>query len=100
MIVEWLTEKCLNTDPHQLRLQEMAWLELSESDKQELLNRSEQFERWIETKWNPFIAEMMPDDELWMFRRPTHTWANMAGRAGYAIVREGKIIRSLVTLLN
>ena len=100
MMVEWLTEKCLTTDPREIRLQEMASLELSVASKQELLNRSEQFNRWVETTWNPFIAEMMPGDELWRFRSPAKTWANMAGRAGYAIVREGKIIRSLVSLLN
>jgi hypothetical protein len=100
MMVEWLTEKCATTDPCEIRLQEMASLELSDANKQEIINRSEQFKLWVETKWNPFIAEMITGDELWKFRSPAHTWANMAGRAGFAIVRGGKILRSLVTLLN
>ena len=100
MMVEWLTEKCQTTDPREIRLQEMASLELSNANKQELLNRSEQFRQWIETKCDPFVAEMAPGDELWRFRSPAHTWANMAGWAGYSIVRDGKILRSLVTLMN
>jgi hypothetical protein len=100
MMIEWLTEKCPTTDAHEIRLHEMASLEVSDAYKQELLNRSEQFRRWVETKWNPFIAEMAPGDELWRFRSPGRTWANLAGRAGYSIVRDGKVIRSLVTLMN
>lgn len=100
MMVEWLKERCTTTDPREIRVQEIASLGLSEATKQKLLNDSEPLKRWIEAKWKPFIAEMMPGDELWKFRSPGTTWANMAGRAGYAIVREGKIVRSLVTLMN
>ena len=100
MMTEWLTDKCSNTDPREIRRQELAVLEMSDANEQELLNRSEQFKRCVETKWNPLIAVMVPGDELWRFRSPAHTWANMAGRAGYRIVREGKLIRSLVTLMN
>lgn len=100
MISEWLTEKCATTDPLELRLQDMASLGLSEADRQKWLESNERFERWIDLRWNPFIAEMIPGDELWRFRSPSLTWANMAGRAGYAIVRNGEVVRSLVTLMN
>ncbi len=75
-------------------------LELSDANKNELLDCSEQFHRWVENKWNPFIADMLPNDELWRFRSPEKTWANLMGRAEYAIVRNGQVVRSLVTLLN
>jgi hypothetical protein len=67
MMLEWLTERCLSTDPREIRLLEMASLDLCEDNRQKLLDRSEQFQRWIDTKWNPFIADMLPGDELWDF---------------------------------
>jgi len=97
---EWLTERCTTHDPRELRLQGMASLKLSDDSKQKLLDRSEPFRQWVETKWSPFIAQMLPEDELWRFRSPPNSWANKAGRAGYAIVRDGVVIDSLVTLLN
>jgi hypothetical protein len=100
MIPEWLTERCPSLDPYELRFQEMASIDLSEENKRKLLSRSEQFERWIKTKWKPFVADMLTGDELWRFRSPSTTWANMGGRAGYAIVRDGRIIRWLVTLMS
>jgi hypothetical protein len=100
MMNEWLTEKCITTDPCEIRRLDLDSLGLSEADKQALFNRREHFERWIETKWDPFIAEMIAGDELWRFRSPDHTWASLAGRAGYAIVRDGEIVRSLVTMLS
>ena len=100
MIREWLTNRCITTDPRELRLQDMASLQLSDGNKQKLLCHSEQFRRWVETKWVPFVSQMLPGDELWRFRSPDQTWANLAGRAGYAIVRNGTVVHSLVTLLN
>ena len=99
MMREWLVERCDSTDPRDIRLRDMATLELSHEDKQKLLDRSEPFRKWVKERWTPLIALMQPGDELWLFRSPDHTWANLAGRAGYAIVRGGEVIHSLVTLL-
>ena len=98
MMNEWLTQQSTTTDPYEIRHQDMDLLDLPEAKKQTLLKHSEQFERWIEMKWKPFVAEMMEGDELWRFRSPAQTWTNLSGRAGYAIIRDGKIIRSLVTM--
>jgi hypothetical protein len=87
-------------DPKALRLEDMASLELSDENKNKLLDRSEQFQQYVDNTWNPFIVDMLPGDELWRFRSPDDTWARLAGRAGYAILRNGKIVRSLITLLN
>jgi hypothetical protein len=100
MFREWLIGRCESTDPRAIRLREMASLQLSDENKQKLLDRSEPFRKWAEERWKPFIALMQPGDELWQFRSPDHTWANLAGRAGYAILRDGEIVHSLVTLLN
>jgi hypothetical protein len=93
-------EQCESKDPRVIRLREMASLELSDENKQKLLDRSEPFRKWVEERWKPFVALMLPGDELWRFRSPAQTWANLAGRAGYAIVRDDEIVHSLITLLN
>ncbi len=100
MFKEWLTERLESTDPRAVRLSEMGSLEISEANKEKLGDRSEAFARWVEKRWKPFVAQMQPGDELWRFSSPGHTWANLAGRAGYAIVRDGEIVHSLVTLMN
>jgi hypothetical protein len=51
-------------------------------------------------KWKQLIAQMREGDELWSFRSPRETWANMSGRMGYSLVRGGRVISSIVTLMN
>jgi hypothetical protein len=47
-----------------------------------------------------FLDLMAPGDELWEFMSPPETWAHLAGRAGIALVRDGEIIDSFLTLMN
>jgi hypothetical protein len=51
-------------------------------------------------RWRELITQMQDGDELWEYTSPAETWANMAGRAGYALVREGKIVGQITTLMN
>jgi hypothetical protein len=97
---EWLTERCESLSAQDVRLREMAELDLSEEGKRKLLERSEQLKRWEATEWLPFIADLMPDDEVWRFRSPAETWADFCGCAGYVVIRDGQIIRSLTTMRN
>jgi hypothetical protein len=97
---EWLTERCESLTAQDIRLREMAELELSDFNKQKLLERSEHFKQWEATKWLPFIADLLPDDEVWRFHSPPETWANLCGRAGYVVIRDGQIIRTLTTMRN
>jgi hypothetical protein len=39
-------------------------------------------------------------DELWSFCSNADSWANLAGRAGYALVHDGQVIATIVTHLN
>jgi hypothetical protein len=48
-------------------------------------------------KWKAFIAQMVAGDELWFFKSPPETWSSLAGRAGYAVVRSGHIVASIVS---
>lgn len=50
--------------------------------------------------WKQLLAAMQPGDELWEFNSPEDTWKHLAGRAGFAVVRDGNLIASLVTMMN
>lgn len=43
---------------------------------------------------------MIPGDELWWFSSRDDSWRKLAGRAGYVLLREGKQIAHLTTLMN
>ena len=46
------------------------------------------------------MAELKRDaqegDEVWAFTSPSGTWSNKGQHAGYALVREGRIVESVV----
>lgn len=46
------------------------------------------------------LDQMRDGDELWLFCSPPESWAALAGRSGVAVVREGRIISSALTLMN
>jgi hypothetical protein len=46
------------------------------------------------------LAEMRDDDELREFSSSSDSWEGLCGRAGIALVREGKIIASILTTLS
>lgn len=49
--------------------------------------------------WVRLKAMIQPKDEIWTFRSPPRTWGAKLGAklgaAGYALVRDGKVIESL-----
>lgn len=51
-------------------------------------------------EWLNFKNQIQEGDELWEFFSPPSTWKHLCGRAGICIVRNGKIIDSLVTVMN
>jgi hypothetical protein len=51
-------------------------------------------------RWQELLSEMREGDELWHFSSPPKTWASLSGRAGYAVVRRGRVVASIVTLRN
>ena len=50
--------------------------------------------------WRAFLAKMQSGDELWTFVSDEESWRNLAGRAGYAIVRNGEIVDEFITMLS
>lgn len=95
---EWVTERCYDLRLHAIRLRDIADLGMSDEDKEKFLESSPQLKDWEKTKWEPFLAELLPGDEVWRFRSPPHTWANFSGCAGYVVLRDGQIVRTLTTL--
>lgn len=51
-------------------------------------------------EWSSLVAKIQEGDELWEFKSPPEHWKKKRGRAGIALVRDGELIDSLVTLMN
>ena len=51
-------------------------------------------------RWLALLAQMQPRDELQEFRSSAASWRHLAGRAGVALVRSGKEVASIVTMMN
>jgi hypothetical protein len=52
-------------------------------------------------KLRMFVSKITSGDEVWSFASPPESWANLMGRAGFAITSAGgEIACSLVTELN
>jgi hypothetical protein len=54
--------------------------------------------------WSPndqrYAYQMKTGGELWTWASPTETWEDLAGRAGYAIVRDGEPVEYWMTIMN
>ena len=51
-------------------------------------------------EWDKMKAEMQPGDLLMHFASPVESWERLAGRAGIALVRDGKVIDAIVTMMS
>jgi hypothetical protein len=51
-------------------------------------------------RWRAFLAQMQEGDELWTFCTPPETWEHMVGLGGIVLVRHGKMVSKIVTLLQ
>lgn len=52
---------------------------------------------YLHRKWERLKQKMAEGDELWEFCSPPEAWAHRNGRQGYAVVRKGVIVDSLLT---
>ena len=100
MRTEWLTERCESLRAVDIRMQEMASLDLSDENKRKLLAKSKQFADWELERWTPFVSLVSDGDEVWRFTSPAESWAAFCGCASYCIVRSGTIGETLVTIRN
>lgn len=51
-------------------------------------------------RWKALLARMVEGDELWEFSTPREDWHALAGRAGIALVRQGRIVDEIITLMS
>lgn len=80
---DWLQERC--------SVEEVEAWHTGESGKP----FNHQYDRWQELK-----GMMASGDELWAFCSPAESWRMCAGRQGYAVVRGGQIIGTIITMMN
>lgn len=50
--------------------------------------------------WRQLLSKMQPGDELWTFSTSEESWANMSGRAGISLVRNGKEVDCIIGKMN
>jgi hypothetical protein len=48
----------------------------------------------------PFRSALQADDQIWQFSSSQDSWAHLAGRGGLALVREGVLIDTYVTVMS
>jgi len=53
-------------------------------------------------EWRQLLSLKEEGDDLWEFRSPPETWdkKHMAGRQGYALIRDCRVIATIITLMN
>jgi hypothetical protein len=55
---------------------------------------------FMNSNWLAFKGKMRPGDKIFDFDSNEESWANLAGRSGYVLVRDGEIVDEFITLLN
>jgi hypothetical protein len=50
--------------------------------------------------WKRLLDAYRDRDELWEFSSPAHYWQNLAGCGGVALVRDGAVVDSVVSVMN
>lgn len=51
-------------------------------------------------RFKAFVAPMVKGDEYWFFRSDPASWAALAGREGYVIIRDNKVVASYATRMS
>jgi hypothetical protein len=54
----------------------------------------------FDRKWEEIKNTYANGDELYFFTSDRRTWGRLAGRRGYVLIRENKVVAWLVTFLN
>lgn len=54
----------------------------------------------VNQRWLSLKEQMQPGDELWFFNSDQQSWASLAGRAGFVIMRNGEAVASMVTVMS
>lgn len=78
ILIEWLTQRAEDVPTsYQRNLRPMAVLR-------------------ARMAWQKLKRDAVAGDEMWAFTSPSNTWKKQGRHAGYALVREGRIVESVV----
>ena len=69
-------------------------------DEKISLDEAEGARSGLRDKWAELKAQMKPGDEIWTFASPPESWKHLAGRSGFALVRNGVAIMTIVIMMN
>ena len=92
---------CIGWPPHEWLSSKMNFQEFEQEfarhlSARKLLVPSSQFEPELAE----FVVRRQEGDDLWRFSSPGWTWQAMMGRGGVALVRDGKTIAHVGTIMN
>jgi hypothetical protein len=51
-------------------------------------------------RWQALLDQMQAGDEIWTMRSSEESFDHNAGRAGTALVRDGKIVTCIMSIIN
>ena len=51
-------------------------------------------------RWQALLDQMQEGDEIWTMRSSEESFEHNAGRAGTALVRDGKIVTCIMSIIN
>ncbi|WP_309382961.1 hypothetical protein [Cerasicoccus frondis] len=54
----------------------------------------------VTAAWKSFTSQLEEGDELWSFSSPPENFAKKCGCRGFAIIRDGKVIKYFSTLMS
>jgi hypothetical protein len=94
---DWLRQKGTAQEFEQARLEQMAAAFKLPCEKIVQKFGTKPFGEMTDS-WHSFISRMEPEDELWFFSSPNETFVKKLGCQGYAIVRDGAICDTFVSL--
>lgn len=99
---EWLV-KIVTVEEVEIKHAGLTEPEAHVADEKLRARRFEEMKRvfgFMHDRWVEFKGMIQPGDELWEFCSDKRSWQQMAGRAGYCIVRNGEIVSALCSKMN
>ena len=55
---------------------------------------------YLNDKWVYLKSLMLTNDEIWDFESPPDHWDSLCGRSGVALVRNDKVVFTIITSMN
>lgn len=95
MIEEWLVKKL---DKTIAELNEESHKEFREARGDSIGTEYDRPGGFCYKDWDEFVNKFQDGDEIWEF--DSGGWGQLAGRRGYAIVRDNKVVTAFCAFLN